>query len=364
MAERIVVGYKRFFEVRILHHFWLDEGSMVFDLIQDNAKKDKLQLSYDVRNFLSVEPTQATEIVLRDLGCIYKNTALGFVVAIPKITPAPIEELKMASLSFDFVLKVINADFFNYTALTLVKQQIFELYYQPEDKIYRFKENVPVFNNFNGTSRTLGGNKVLFLSNEIPLLDAGDKVESLIKSGNALKQLISDQPNAILQDLNSNADNLPVYVNQGDSPAIEPPLGLKGVPPKGISLTSDLPNDLFALIRIQSLQSNNVFSLFKLLGSPNPSKKVDLREPVFEIRFKNRSTIWKYYDKKVEKTINPDNSLFTEANPLPLSFFGNASTATSQRQKPSSGPVKATFDNSDPPKLTGLISEIFVQKQS
>jgi hypothetical protein len=353
MAERVVIGYKRLFEVRLLHHYWLDEGSTVFDLITDQSVKDKRLLTYDVRKFLSVAPTKATETALKGFGCIFKATALGFVVAVPAITPVPMNQINLADATFEFVVKVQNADFFNYTALTLQKQQISEWYHQPEDKIYRYKENVAVFSNINSASRTFGGKKILFLSQEIQSLVAADKVESLFKTGNILKQLISDL-HSETQDLVANADDFPAFANQRDAPDIVPPSGLSGTPLRGIELTNDLPNDIFALIRIQSLPAVSEFKLLKELDAPNPLHLMDFQEPVFEIRFRNRSTIRKYYNKatKVPGVIEP--------HPLPLTFYGNAGT----KQKPSEGFVKyrKTKDPNEPGFSTAplrLVSEIF-----
>ena len=41
MAIEVVrIGYTRLFEVRLLHHFWLDDGATVFDAIADQAVED------------------------------------------------------------------------------------------------------------------------------------------------------------------------------------------------------------------------------------------------------------------------------------------------------------------------------------
>ena len=45
-----------------MHHYWLDEGSTVFDQIADPAKKVARLLGYDIRPFLAVRPTAATEM--------------------------------------------------------------------------------------------------------------------------------------------------------------------------------------------------------------------------------------------------------------------------------------------------------------
>lgn len=344
MAEQIVNGYKRLFEVRLLHHYWLDEGATLFDAIPDTAKKDRRLLTYDVRSFLTVAPTAATEQRLKGLRCVFKPTALGFVVAAPNGILLPDEAW------FEFVLTVQSTDFFNYTALTLRKQKIYSLYHQPEDRTYRYKENVPVFSNLTGTSRGASPNLSLYLSREMSPLAATDQVEALILSGSALLQLTSDQPTPTTQQLGAVATNLPVFCHQGDSPMITPPAGLTGVPPQGIELTEGLPDDIFALIRIATLSTATKFSLLATPNLPAPAPST-LRSTVFQVRFKNRSTVWKYFNKNtgLPKPFAP--------NPLPLTHFGNAGT----QQKPSAGLVKPAFDDlAAPAKVSGLVSEIFI----
>lgn len=335
MAEQVRIGYKRLFEVRLLHHYWLDEGSTVFDLIPDQAKKDGRLLTYDVRPILSITPTTATEKKLKGLGCVYKTTALGCVVAASDQVLIPPDTI------FEFVLKVQNATFSNYTALSLPQQKIYELYHQPEDKTYRYKENVAVYSNLTGASRGANPNKALYLSREIPPPTATDKVESLVLSGGGLQQLTGDQPGATVQVLNPVANNLPVFSNQADIPTVVPPLGLAGVPPRSLLLTDDIPDEIFALVRLTAVRADDGdYSFIDGTGQPkNPY-------PVYQIRFKNRSTRWKYFNKSTKAPTS------TEANPLPLTFFGNAGT----KQKPSEGFVKATLSAG---KITELFSEIY-----
>ncbi|MES2731551.1 MAG: hypothetical protein V4714_07375 [Bacteroidota bacterium] len=336
MAERIVIGYRRLFEVRLLHHYWLDEGLTLFDALSDQ-KKDKYLLAYDRRPFLSVVPTAATEKVLKGLQSVFKNTALGFVVAVPKATLIPDDAV------FEFVLTVQHADFFNYTALTLSERKIYELYYPPENKTYRYKENVPVLSNLTGVSRGAGINQSLYLSKEIPVLQPTDKVESLVLSGLALQQLTSDQPGALTQQLNAQATAMPVFVHQADVPAIVPPAGLVGTPARGILLSDDIPDNVFALIRMAAVRPGNAdFSC-------TTGGLAKIAYPVFQIRFKNRSTFWKYFNKNTGALVS------TVPNPLPLTQFGNAGT----KQKPSEGIIKVSFDNVIATKVTGIFSEIF-----
>ncbi len=85
MAEHTTGTYQRLFEVRLLHHYWLDEGATAFDSIADQAKRDERLLTYDVRPLLAVRPTPSAEEALRALRCLFRPTALGFIVAAPAI---------------------------------------------------------------------------------------------------------------------------------------------------------------------------------------------------------------------------------------------------------------------------------------
>ncbi|MDR4505828.1 MAG: hypothetical protein MRK01_13735 [Candidatus Scalindua sp.] len=337
MAERIGNGYKRLFEIRLLHHYWLDDGATVFDLISTQEQRDKRLLSYDMRRFLSVSPTASTSKSLRGLGCVYKNTALGCVVAVPQDVVVPVET------KFEFAVTVIAPAFFNYTALTLRPQKIYELYHKPEDKTYRYKEDVPVLSNLTGASRGTGSDKDLFLSGEYRALAADDKVESLVLwGGRALKQLTGDQHGAGAQQINANATNMPVYIHQGDVQPIVPPNGLAGVPSRGIMLSEDIPDNIFALIRLSAVRADDGdFSFVDGNGH------VKATSPVFQIRFKNRATIWKYLNKNTGDVISAEHAL------LPLTYYGNAGT----KQKPSQGMVKMVKRND---RITQLISEIFL----
>lgn len=308
----------------------------MFDLIPTQAQRDKRLLSYDVRSFLAVAPTDETAKALQGLGGVYRRSALGCIVAVPVSTVIP------ADAMFQFVVTVQSAAAFDYTAFTLRSWRIFEIYHQPERRTYRYKENVPVLSNLTGASRGAVPNRDLFLSKEIPALAADDQVESLFLSGNALLQLTGDQPGAATQQLNAQATNLPVFVHQGDVPVIVPPAGLGGAPSRGIMLSGDVPDPVFALIRLSALRADD--DSFSLIDGDGHAKA---HHPVFQVRFKNRSSIWKYIDKSTGAVSS------TSGKPLPLTHFGNAGA----RQKPSEGLVKVVKSGG---RITQLVSEVFV----
>ena len=113
MAERATSLYTRLFEVRLLHHYWLDEGATVFDQISPAAKRDARLLGYDVRPLFDVRPTAATEKGLSAYRCVYRTTALGFIVGAPASAIIP------ADTVFTFIVSVGSGQVFDYTSLTL-----------------------------------------------------------------------------------------------------------------------------------------------------------------------------------------------------------------------------------------------------
>jgi hypothetical protein len=338
MAEKIVNGYKRFFEVRILNHYWLDQGKTVFDSWQTDIKRNNRLLNYDVRNILSASPTIATERQLKVLHCIFRDTSMGFVVAVPENIIIPDDT------SFEFVLTVQNPDFYNYTALTLPRRKIQELYHTATNAMHRYKENVFLFSNKTGTKKTINGKAVLFLSRPIPIFNSGSEYNAENFTGSATKlfQALLDKPSAppsnSWQEF-TDPDKLPVFAHQDDIPDILMPDGTHF---RGIELKDGISDNVFALIRIEKLDA---------LHSHRLMDDLTYRSPVFEIHFKNRSTFWKYFKKK-SGTFDS-----IETDPLPLTYFGNAGT----KQKPAPGCLKAVFKNNDSSKgIIKILSEVYI----
>jgi len=399
MAEIIRIGYKRLFEVRILHHYFLDDGAEDFSgpfNTQDDAVKAKKRTErdrriarYDIRKVLKVAPIPATVEQIRQLNGVFRQTAFGFIVAVPPATVVP------ANARFDFAVTVEDGNFFQYTALPFFKnkpnesardQKIVELIV--DKKVYRYKPNVFVFSNENGTTRTLTGLQVgptntpqkrFYLSKEIPdfVPNTALLAEYLVKKDNALFRAMNDQPqpqpvlNIGMQSSTNwheltlpipppiepafTFNRLPAYVNQEDIPSITPLPGAVGTPPKGILLTEDLPDGIIALIKMETtpVLPPAIAPDFQLLSGGqlrNP-------HPVFDLHFKNRSTFWRYYNK--------NNSRFEE---LPFSFpraltaFGNsalnsnANNGNQNAKKPS--PLFVNIQTSPAGNLTKLYSDI------
>lgn len=343
MSERMTNGFQRLFEVRLLHHYWLDDGSMVFDAMPETSEDDKRKkygrlLAYDMRSFLAVRPTAETEKLLGSLGFLFRETAFGFVVVAPEAA------VLSADTVFYFAITVTDSRFFDYTALTLLPRTIYDCYYEPEKTVYRYKENVPLLSNLTGSTREIpAGNKLLFLSRQIPAaLATDDGVESMFVSGKALEQLTSDNQSNT-QQLAPDKNNLPVFLHQGDVQNISPPAGLSGAPLRGVRLADGIANDVFALICLTADKAPDPD--FNFIDGSGKAKD---KYPVYQVRFKNRSTYWTYLDK-ITGTAQPGGTA-----PLPLTFYGNAAITT---QKPSAGMIKVEKNGTG---ISKLVSEIYI----
>lgn len=338
MTERTTTSYNSLLEVRLLHHYWLDDGATVFDKLTADQQDQRL-LTYDVRPILGVVPTASTQTLLANLRCVFVPTGLGFMVGAPNGVAIA------ADTSLFFIVSVKDGNVFEYTALTLRSQAIVSAF-NPNDNspgrtVYRYKENVPVLSNMTGKAHGAGPNATLFLSGGIPPQSGGEPAEALVLAGAALAQLTGDDP-APIQQIDADANNQPIFVNQADAPVIAPPAGVVGAPPRGVELTDDVTDDVFALITLTAVPAGN--AAFSFVDGAGAAKTP---WPVYQVRFKNRSTIWTYLNKQTGAV----NS--TEAAPLPLTYFGNAGT----KQKPSRGLVKAVQNAG---KISQLVSEIYV----
>lgn len=334
MGEIFTTSWKRLFEVRLLHHYWLDDGATAFDAIADSDRRQSRLLEYDRRPFLAVRATPSTAAAIAGAGCLMKQTPTGFVVA------APADIVLPTATNWSFVVTVNDGAMADYTALGLRRQTVHE-FLLADGFLFRCKENVPVLSNATGAKRTLNGAPVLFLSRPLPAADSSDMVESIFASQGSLRQLTSDNPNATSRELGTAASSA-VYMHQGDIPALTVPSGVAGAPARGIALTDDVADDVFVLLQIQARRgSDNAFSFTEANGAPRPTA------PVFDVRFKNRSIVRRYMNRITGAAIS------TEAEASPLTVFGNAGS----QQKPSFGLVKPELSGA---KVTRLVSEIYI----
>ncbi len=73
------LSYKELFEVKILHHFFLDKGAIHYEGL---SQQEKLQIlsKYNIHRALTILPTNRTSGLLRGLQLIMKPTPSGFTI--------------------------------------------------------------------------------------------------------------------------------------------------------------------------------------------------------------------------------------------------------------------------------------------
>lgn len=333
MPEKIVASYRRLLEVRLLHHYWLDQGDKVFDGFGSAKDRERRLLAYDGRGIFEVQPTMLTAQRLKNLGCVFKTTALGFVIAAPLNVAIPTDCL------FEFVVLARDSKLMTYTALTLLPRQIVNL----AGTQRRYKANVPLLWNQTGTELDIDGKKALFLSRPTPVLSVqeDEPIESLLRMGNSLVQVVHDPPEADRRQTLGPISALPVFVHQQDAPSLNLFMEGQAMPQRGIELTEDVPDDVFALIRLSAHGAGEPD--FDFVDGSGQSKDPN---PIYQVRFKSRSTFWKYLDKRTGELIE---QLTT---PRPLTFYG----FIQETRKPDVSEIKIETNGA---RIGQLVSEIF-----
>lgn len=334
MPETIRTTYARLFEVRLLHHYWLDNGSVVFDSASAAPSDLRRLLSYDIRRLLSVQPSAATADVVAGLRGVMRMTGLGFFVAVPSTATVPLDT------DLTFYVAATSPGYDEYTALTLRPRRIVEVV-DPTDAhhVHRYCTNVPELSNLSGASTAMSGTKRLYLSRPYHRSTApSDGTESLISSSKRVWQFLQDRGG--LHPLGT-ATALPVYLHQGDvRPIIAPPAST-GAPSRGVELGPDAPADLVAVLKLRPRPASDPDFDFT-----SEDGGVRTTPPVFEVHFRNRWTFWRY--------LASDGSMASEAGPFPLTHIGNPHTA----RKPPPEALLVEHDAGSPGTITRLVSEI------
>jgi len=73
------LSYKELFEVKILHHFFLDKVALHFEGLNQQEKRQILS-KYNIHSAINIHPTDRTSGLLRGLQLIMKPTSSGFTI--------------------------------------------------------------------------------------------------------------------------------------------------------------------------------------------------------------------------------------------------------------------------------------------
>ena len=355
----ITISYNILFEVKILHHFFLNNGEKVFDRMTADEKAD-MMLKYDAREIFDIYPSEECTKFLKSHHCIFRTTSQGILVGIRAESDGqslpgfkPYQSLA-DDLTLSFVVHIKDSGFMNYTALPLMDNS---------GRIY-------IFQNLVGAAPRLFPS----LSTGAPL----HKPQAEYMPGDMLSDNIADPSELYVAKLKTikptsessdwltekKGDGFPVsYANINDQcrvirgillyrvkvPDVKPFAIVKTA--AGIMITPDvnllageyriLQVDLrgfpegFYSLHVQtddlSYQDDLFFYLMQMRESPfgiirltvkSDDSQYDmldtpgfLKNPVYEIRFRNRATHWRYIGKIFNETSVTDN-------PMPLTRYG------------------------------------------
>ena len=120
----IIIEYDTLFEIRILHHYFLNTGLTHFGQMTESEKAATM-LRYDSKEIFDIRPTSETLRLLASCKAIFRHTATGLIAGIRSVKDENQPDKKRASLlfadtdTFTFTVEVKDQGFRNYTALPL-----------------------------------------------------------------------------------------------------------------------------------------------------------------------------------------------------------------------------------------------------
>ncbi len=157
-----LLSYKPLFEVKVIHHYWLDRGKAIFQIPDDISNNQWHSLAkYDLTNFLRVLPESTTASRLKGLGMVFRQTPHGFTVYCRKHNNNPdkpfIEPDLTDKLTFFIYLK--DPRFYNYTALPFPTRQLPLIHLNTESPLSLSGDSTLYFSNrkpppFNGKEKS------------------------------------------------------------------------------------------------------------------------------------------------------------------------------------------------------------------
>jgi len=128
MAEITVIRYEKFFEVRVLHEFYLNTNSKRSYFSLDDASRaaylDTLLFRnrYDIWNDVTFEPSEETKKTLQNLNLRFVRTKTGFFIGIKVKAPADTDHPFTnpdGNAALTFRMRIKNPYVKNFTNLTL-----------------------------------------------------------------------------------------------------------------------------------------------------------------------------------------------------------------------------------------------------
>lgn len=355
----ISTTYGILFEIKALHHYFLNRGRLIFDSMNETDQA-KMLAKYDVREVFEIVPTDECRKILNACGCIFKATPTGLLVGLraesnglPSPKFKPFADLGN-DLIFTFSINIRDYNFMNYTALPFTGNSgqvfLFQNITNGSPKKFPALSVIP----------PLQENNREYLPGD--MLSDNQGIQSRLFT--ALRKTNAPTTNQTDWLTEKTADKVPLqYVNVNDRHQVvrgivsyrmktihvDPTVTVTTA--NGITVTPrisvlsgdfktvqvdlrDFPEGLYTL-HIDSVvpayheivsfylvqQRESPFGIIKI-HVKSDSVTYDLldaqgflRSPVYELRFRNRATRWKYLGEKFNANSVTDT-------PLPLTRFG------------------------------------------
>jgi hypothetical protein len=353
-----IIMYKNLFEVKIRHHYFLNKGEKEWDSMTTEERNNQEE-KFDVREILDITPTMDCTKLLNAQNCVFRKTASGILVGIKaKPDSANAGKFKpfvtLTNETFRFAIKLKDYNFLNYTALSLQSDR---------NKMYVLSNN-----NINsaGSYPSLSCIPPVFESGKtyMPGDMLSDNAISQTRLYTALvKTTANPTGSADWLTENQGTDTPMSYINLNDNYPVAngfftytmkekdsiPIVQIKDAAGNTINPKMEILLGDFYILQVDMLKykegfynikidSNNPayhdeVTFYLMQGSNSPFAIIEIKvisrqsaydlinqgsltSPVFEIRFRNRHTYWRYISKKF-------SSPFITEDPLPLTRFGN-----------------------------------------
>lgn len=284
-GDVIISKYPVLFQVKVLHHYFLDVGNAMYDNLLP-SEKIRILADYDVRTLLKIMPTPNTKRILDGHNLLFKPHGLGFVVLCNADGAGVVASGKKPKIGerLLFSVKIVDPYFLQYSAGFLKSEQV------------RIEKST------DGRRPDRFFKKVYLLKNDV----AGQS-SSLAALPAAYQPADEFAPESIVQHDADLDGNMEFYIAQravatNTAPAAAPNLNwlkLEQLAPQNsniryvsqadlseVELGEDIPPDSFALIEITANAGVGTSHLYD--GAE------DLNSPNFELRFKNRLTWWRH----------------------------------------------------------------------
>lgn len=406
-----VITYKTLFEVRLLHHYHLDKAGeggdyLLFDLATDAEQEEALR-KYDISSFLNIVPTEACYSLLRKHNCIFQKRQDRFIIAIKvqyndglnAYTPfVPLAD----DLAFTFRYTIADPYFLNYSNIPLPKQK---------DTVFLFQNksdsNARVYPDLSRLAPTRDVSEIynageILMSADLSTVLIADTITGPVNvpvqnfitdpkvSGNALhyvnrNDIMKTSGNIVRIDtgLQNRTEDVAVTITNNQATVITPRVSLfedgnttvqadfsmfpEGVynvhlEDAGSAYTEDV---LFYLQKensvcdgIVQIQVKSDQAAFGLLNNNGSVKEGDqIRR--FDLRFKNRATLWRYLGNGFSNQPESGPHLLARNGFLNLSVNDENAVAVNDLPNASVNMIRTEKPVSAPDNYN-LVSEIYL----